>query len=106
VDFPVPLRPAFCEASKIYFWELIPSLGDYTRGDVSFSEYVNFAKLKAQEAIAIEHPSQESGYTQSCSGILLDPWTVCFNSGSLCHGRFFKITSFSLIVSPYLIDES
>lgn len=48
----------------------------YTESGVSFEKYLAFAKEKAGEAISIQHPSGQSGYVTSCSGVLLNPWAV------------------------------
>ena len=74
--------------------------GDYTRADVSFSQYVNFAVTNAQQAVALDHPALQSGYTQSCSGILLDPWTV------LTAGHCVTDSNLTLLPNPNLYTIS
>ncbi len=48
----------------------------YTESGVSFEKYLELAKEKAGEAISIQHPAGQTGYMTSCSGVLLNPWTV------------------------------
>lgn len=48
----------------------------FTESGVSFESYLRLAKEKAGEAVSIGHPSGQTGYMTSCSGVLLNPWTV------------------------------
>ncbi len=82
------------------FLMALPASGDYIRSGTAFSSYVDFAVTKAQEAVAIDHPAQQVGYTQSCSGVLLDPWTV------LTAGHCVTDTNLKLLPNPNLYTIS